>query len=151
MNYSHLAGALHDLVENLPQAEQVHETIGAGHRSHLSTAATRHSVFSSPNSSLSSSFSSSSNSSSSSYLTQQPFLIQDDIQRLHPICEHDSIQLVTFLSQVCSGPPFHLSFPHPFCGTTHVKQYLNFTQTATLSLKRCTVFRSHKLSKKSRI
>jgi hypothetical protein len=41
--YSHLAGALHDLVEDLPQAEEVHETVGAGHRSHLSTAAARHS------------------------------------------------------------------------------------------------------------
>ncbi len=42
--FSHLAGALHDLVEDLPQAEQVHETVGAGHRSHLATTAARHSV-----------------------------------------------------------------------------------------------------------
>ncbi len=134
LEYSHLAGALHDLVEDLPQAEQVHETVGAGHCPHFSTTAARHSVFSSPNSSHSSSFS----PSSSSYLTQQPVLIQDAIQRRHPICDPGSFQLVTFLSQVCSGPPFHLSSPHSFCGTTHVKQPLNFTQTATLSLKRRT-------------
>jgi hypothetical protein len=44
LKHSHLAGALHDLVENLPQAEQVHETVGAWHRPNLATAATRHSV-----------------------------------------------------------------------------------------------------------
>jgi hypothetical protein len=44
VKYSHLAGALHDLVEDLPQAEQVHETVGAGHRPDLSTAAAHHSV-----------------------------------------------------------------------------------------------------------
>ena len=37
-----LAGALHDLVEDLPQAEEVHEAVGAGRCANLPAAAHPH-------------------------------------------------------------------------------------------------------------